>query len=288
MCSVAKCLFPRPRPARSLQLLLPRLSLMHHECIINASATPAASGRPAHWHTALGDLSEGLASPSSGVGPGPTLPAPPLAPGQPCRQARGKTRLPVLKAFVAAGPARRALLSIRGPCERGAFCSRRSLFIFKRKKKIDVLSPPRTGTASRRSAFSPLCAALTAGRCPRSLHSARSHQHHHACQASGEPAWALGLPPKLLFFCPERLRAHERPVSGSHTGWTARAASTAWKLLHKSRPDRHLEPQADARLSPPGSSLAPPAHERVAWILPELAAPSGPLFTAKARPCPAA
>lgn len=84
-------------------------------------------------HSALGDLSEGLSS-LRALAPRTALPVPPpgtwVRPAARRQARRGKTLGPVLKAFVAAGPARRALLNVRSPCELGSF-----LLIFKRKKK---------------------------------------------------------------------------------------------------------------------------------------------------------
>lgn len=178
-------------------------------------------------HSALGDLSEGRSS-LRALAPRTALPVPPpgtwVRPAARRQARRGKTLGPVLKAFVAAGPARRALLNVRSPCELGSF-----LLIFKRKKKIDVLSPPRTGTASQALCFlSVLCGSDSLAGARVGLHDARSHHHHHACQASAEPAWAPGLPRKfkIAVFGPERLRPHERPGCSrlsQAAGWPARA-----------------------------------------------------------------
>lgn len=182
-------------------------------------------------HSALGDLSEGLSF-LRALAPRTALPVPPPGTGvRPAarRQARGvKPWVPVLKAFVAAGPARRALLNVRSPCELGSFLLTSFSAYFQKEKKIDVLSPPRTGTASQALCFlSVLCGSDSLAGAHVGLHDARS-RHHHACQASAEPAWAPGLPRKfqIAVFGPERLRPHERPGCSrlsQAAGWPARA-----------------------------------------------------------------
>lgn len=117
MCSMAKCLFPHPRPSPRLVPTAPSAS-----AVINASATPAVSGAtPAHCACRP---ERGPLLPPRVFAPRTELPVPPPGTqGQTCRQAPGgvKPWVPVLKAFVAAGLARRALLNVRSPCELGSF-----------------------------------------------------------------------------------------------------------------------------------------------------------------------
>lgn len=128
-------------------------------------------------------------------GPGRPLLPPAPQPGlyQACR---GKTLGPVLKAS-----GRRASSACAARGTGGLLLTPLSAYFQKEKKnKIDVRSPPRTGTASQ-ALFSLLWGsdslAGARGPAPCSHH----HHHHHACQArpSWRGRWVRPENPKLLF-----------------------------------------------------------------------------------------
>lgn len=205
------------------------------------------------------------------------LRAPGLRPAARRQAHRGKTLGPCSKGLCCAGPARRALLNVRSPCELGSFLltSFSAYFQKEKKKKIDVLCHPELAPPPRRSVFSPFCAALTAWPVPTRActmpaaatttpaRPAPSRLGHRVCPENS----------KLLFSAQNAFAHMNAPaVPGSHKPLGGPVITTS-------------HPQPTPSFSSQASSLAQQAHEKTAMSLPARAAPSG--TSSLERPIPA-
>lgn len=156
MCSMAKCLFPHPRPSPCPPSPVPPTPVPAAppaSAVINASATPAVSrATPAHCACRP---EQGPLLPPPVFAPCTELPVPPPGTqGQTGRQAPGgKTLGPCSKGLCCCRAGPEGPAQHPQPLRTGELSAHTVFCLFSKGKNIDGLSPPRTGTASQGFCF---------------------------------------------------------------------------------------------------------------------------------------